>query len=91
MVDGEYFVVEGDVWGRPGVESHRGFAVGDRVVCKDKKLLRRLDLKNDIVFGTIAGLIDDKEVYVKLENVDRMIQLPYDRITKSGATGSITN
>jgi len=83
MVDEKYFVVEGDVWGKPGEESYRGFSVGDRVVCKDKKLLRRLDLKNDIVFGTVVGLIDDKEVYVQLESIDRIIQLPYDRITKA--------
>lgn len=88
MVDERYFVVEGDVWGKPGVESYRGFTVGDRVVCKDKKLLRSLDLKNDIVFGKVVGLIDDKTVYVQLENVDRIIELPYDRITKSLAGSS---
>lgn len=79
----KYFAVEGDVWGKADNVSYRGFTLGDRVVCKDKKLLKKLDLKNDIVYGTISGLIDDVEVYVKLDDIDRTIRLPYDKITKS--------
>lgn len=82
-IKGKYFAIEGDVWGKKGNRSIRGFSVGDRIVCKDKYFLKKLDLKNDIVYATITGLINDKEVYVKLDGVDRTMKIPIDKITKS--------
>lgn len=83
LVKKKYFAVEGDVWGKKDNRSYRGFSVGTRIICKDKKLLKKFDLKNDIVYGTVTGLIDDKKVYVKIDGEDRTIIMPYDKITKA--------
>jgi len=83
QISGKYFAIEGDVWGKKDNQQYRGFALGDRVVCRDRSIIRNLDLKRDIIYGEVTGMIDDKEVYVRLEDIDRIVKIPYDKIVKS--------
>ena len=84
QIKGKYYAVEGDVWGKSGEHGIRGFHVGDRVVCKDVNFIKKLNLSsNDIVYGEVTGLIDDKSVYIKLEGTERTIKVPLEKITKS--------
>ncbi len=83
QVKGKYFAIEGDVWGMKGNRSIRGISVGDNVVCKDKNFIRKLDLKNDIIYGKVTGMMDDEKVYVKINGIEKTIKIPLDKITKS--------
>ena len=58
---GTFFAVEGDVWGIAGLESMRGFKVGDLVQWKEK-------LGNHK--GKITGITDSENVMVKEEGKD---------------------
>lgn len=83
QIAGKYYAAEGDVWGEKASElSYRGFKVGDKVIFKDKSLLKKFDLKADYGYGEIVSLKDDKTCYVKLEDNDRTVELSYDRISK---------
>ncbi len=84
QIKGKYYAVEGDVWGKSGENGIRGFHVGDQVVCKDVNFIKKMNLSsNDIVYGVITGLIDDKSVYIKLKGTERTIKVPLEKITKS--------
>lgn len=84
VIKGKYYAIEGDVWGKQGEHGIRGFHVGDHVVCRDVNFLKKLDItSNDNVYGVITGLIDDKNVYVQLENTQRIIKIPLEKITKA--------
>ncbi len=83
QIAGKYYAAEGDVWGEKASElSYRGFKVGDKVIFKDKSLLKKFDLKADFGYGEIVSLKDDKTCFVKLEDNDRTVELSYDRISK---------
>lgn len=83
-IKGKYFAIEGDVWGKMGEHSIRGFHVGDHVVCRDINFLKKLDITgNDNVYGVVTGLIDDKTVFVQLESTQRIIKIPLEKITKA--------
>jgi hypothetical protein len=84
QIKGKYYAIEGDVWGKAGEHGIRGFHVGDRVVCKDVNFIKKMNLSsNDIVYGVVTGLIDDKYVYIKLNETERTIKVPLEKITKS--------
>ncbi|MSP55873.1 MAG: hypothetical protein EXR69_09765 [Myxococcales bacterium] len=73
MIDEQYFAVEGDVWGRKGNVSYRGFAVGDRVTFKRV---------GQIVYGVVTGLKDDLTCYVKLDGDAGGLEVRYDILAK---------
>ncbi|MGV3631734.1 MAG: hypothetical protein ACO1O6_11045 [Bacteroidota bacterium] len=72
-VNGQYFAVEGDVWGKKAEVSFRGFKVGDNVTWK---------VMNSFKTGMITSLKDDKTCLVKTENGE-IIEKKYDEISKA--------
>lgn len=74
LVDGTYFAVEGDVWGRAGNNAFRGFAVGDVVTWKQ--------LGGNIVTGKIHTLKDDVKCIVQAEDGE-LIEKKYDDLSKA--------
>ena len=80
-VNGQYFAVEGDVWGEINNQSYRGFKVGDKVTWK--KL-------GDFYIGAIYALKDDKTCYVSTsignDGKNEIVELSYDDITKTTNT-----
>ncbi len=72
LVDGKYYMVEGDVWGRKVVE-FRGFKLGDTVQWKTLTGTKK---------GTISGMIDSNYCMVKEEGAGKSVKKKYDKITK---------
>jgi hypothetical protein len=70
---GQFFAVEGDVWGGATHQGSRGFKVGDRVTWKQK---------GDFSKGTITALKDDKSCFIEDDISDTTIEQLYDDITK---------
>lgn len=76
IVNGEYFAVEGDVWGSPTQPSFRGFKISDKVTWKS--FGKRFT-------GVISALKDDISCLVRVDNEpDKTVELSYDKITKMG-------
>jgi hypothetical protein len=73
-----YFAVEGDVWGRVGRASFRGFAVGDKVSFKTPFGVRT---------GVIESLRDDRTCFVREDDSDSIVEYGYDAIFKRSAEG----
>jgi len=79
IVKTKYIAVEGDVWGNTTNIQFRGFKVGDKVTWKKKDIINGAKY----LTGTITALKDDKTCYVKIdEELDSLVELPYDDITK---------
>lgn len=77
-----YYAVEGDVWGRKGEVSFKGFKIGDKV--QFKTVTHIWLVKKQIVFltGIITSFKNDKTCYVKIEGSEKTVELLYDDITK---------
>lgn len=73
VVNGKYYAVEGDVWGRTGNLSFRGFSVGDHVSFKTP-----FGIKS----GKITALRDDKVCFVKADGSDVVTEFSYDTLVK---------
>jgi hypothetical protein len=73
LVNGEYFVVEGDVWGTKENIMFKGFKVGDKVTWRESRAYKT---------GVITSLKDDRTCLIKLDN-NEVIEKKYDDITKS--------
>lgn len=74
-LNGEYFVVQGDVWGIAGKEiDYKGWKVGDRVQFKKGF---------NTVEGSILDLKNSEEATVK-DSEGNIISVKYDRLTKIG-------
>ncbi len=67
LVNGEYYAIQGDVWGVNA--SHLGFKKGDRIQ-KGKKQ------------GIIQNLIDNNECMVKFDGHKKPERVSYEKITK---------
>lgn len=80
LVNSKYIAVEGDVWGNPTQQTHRGFKVGDKVTWKKKDIING----TKFLTGTISALKNDKTCYVKVDGEsDKTVELSYDDITKT--------
>lgn len=73
IVNEKYFAVEGDVWGRTGNLSHRGFSVGDTVSFKTAFGIKT---------GVVTALRDDKTCFVKGGDGGAITELAYDILVK---------
>jgi hypothetical protein len=73
LVNGEYFAVEGDVWGIAENNSFRGFTAGDKVTWKNKA--------TGIQSGVIHSLKDDQKCIVETESGE-LIEIEYDKLSK---------
>lgn len=73
IINGQYFAVEGDVWGIKTNVAYRGFKVGDKVTWK---------AKGNFVTGTIKSLKDDMTCLVENEAGD-IVEKKYDEISKA--------
>lgn len=74
FVNSQYFMVEGDVWGKDAnkgtvIETMKGFHVGDRVQFKQQ-------------MGTIISIIDAKECLVQLDGNTYGTKMEYEKIIK---------
>ncbi len=79
----QYFAVEGDVWGTPQKKSYRGFKIGDKVIWKNKSVLKVFDTEKAFLTGTINALKDDKTCFVTIDKTKIIVELSYDDITKT--------
>lgn len=73
VVNEKYYAVEGDVWGRKGNHTFRGFAVGDRVTFRTAFGVRS---------GVITGLKDDQTCFVQIDGSDGGVEVKYDVLAK---------
>lgn len=77
--DGEYYAVQGDVWGS-GDQSFKGFRVGDRVTFKNPSFFSG----PKYLTGTILALQSDEVCIVKPDNDPRgTLEVSYDDMTRS--------
>lgn len=77
LINGEYFLVEGDVWGTAGVkENYRGIALNDQVLYKNGKIYK----------GTIVALKNDKICFFQEFGETKISEIGYDKITKTTFT-----
>lgn len=74
QINGQYFAVEGDVWGRE-INEYRGFKVGDRVQWKSNFKTKA---------GVITSLLDDVECMVKEDGESTSTKIEYERLDKIG-------
>lgn len=72
-INREYIAVEGDVWGKAGEASYKGFKVGESVIWKSGGSYKK---------GTITSLKDDKVCLIKTESGD-IVEKKYDDITEA--------
>lgn len=73
IVNDKYFAVEGDVWGRTGNLSYRGFSVGDKVSFKTPFGIKT---------GVVEALRDDKTCFVKADDGGAVTEFKYDVLVK---------
>ena len=74
ILNGEYFVVHGDVWGAKGVEKQfKGWKIGDRVQYKDGFTTKK---------GTIVDLKNSEEASVKEDESGKVKNIKYEKLTK---------
>lgn len=73
VIDGQYYSIEGDVWGTADGQNFKGFKKGDHVMWKD----------NFVKFtGVITDLNDDKEVTVKQDENGKIRTVRYSEMSK---------
>lgn len=72
QINGEYFAVEGDVWGLE-IKEYRGFKVGDRVQWKANFKTR---------IGVITSLLNDIECMVKEDGESNSTKIEYEKLNK---------
>jgi len=73
LIDGQYFAIEGDVWGTKTNITYRGFEIGDKVTWKSSGKYKT---------GNITSLKDDKTCLIKTED-QKTVEKKYDEISKS--------
>lgn len=74
ILNGTYFVVHGDVWGKKGVEKQfKGWKVGDRVQWKELMGVKK---------GVVVDLKDAKEASVKEDDSGKVKNIKYEKLQK---------
>jgi hypothetical protein len=73
VIDGQYYAIEGDVWGVAETQNFKGFKKGDRVWWKDAFVKYT---------GVITDLKDDKEVTVRQDENGKIRTVRYDEMSK---------
>lgn len=73
IINDKYFAAEGDVWGRKGNLSFRGFSVGDVVNIKTPFGIKT---------GVVTALRDDKTCFVKTDDGEVITEFKYDVLVK---------
>lgn len=72
LVNGRYFAVEGDVWGRSDGVVFKGFKVGDQVTWKDGR---------EYMTGSITSLKDEYTCLIETD-LGKTIEVQYHKLTK---------
>lgn len=74
LLNGTYYVIQGDIWGVKGANiDHKGFSVGDKVQY-NRAMKRRT--------GVIVDLKDSEHATVKEDETDGYYPIKYDRLLK---------